>query len=429
MPLMLIVLSSAAIIQWPNLIRYVNEVGELRAIAGLLPHAPYLILALGFIMGWRYANAGMILGTATLAVAYYTINLIDPSDLPYGAVSHQPLTDGLTLVLPLNLALCSALIKRRLFTSSGILSLLFLAMQLPALTLFCHPNSALSLQVASALGSLSPLLADKLSDSSSWLSVVLGNRSLPVFSEIPTAAGAAFGLALLGVLLQYIKNKDIRISGFFFAIAAAMLGVVFQPSEPAVIFYFMAAGLILVITTVEASFSMAYMDELTGLPGRRSLNESLLNLGKKFTVAMIDVDHFKKFNDTYGHETGDQVLRLIASRLGKISGGARTFRYGGEEFTAIFAGKSIADAKPHVEAFRKAVESTPFIVRNRKRRKNNAKNRTEKKKAGRKQVKVTVSIGLASPAGQRPDPEKVIKEADKMLYKAKKNGRNRTVSS
>jgi diguanylate cyclase (GGDEF)-like protein len=117
---------------------------------------------------------------------------------------------------------------------------------------------------------------------------------------------------------------------------------------------------------------------------------------------------------------------MIAARLGRISGGARSFRYGGEEFTAIFAGKSIEDAVSHVEGFRKAIESTPFTVRGRERRRKNPNNRGKKTCFTHKQVKVTVSIGLASPVGQATHPEKVIKAADKKLYKAKKSGRNRT---
>ena len=152
----------------------------------------------------------------------------------------------------------------------------------------------------------------------------------------------------------------------------------------------------------------------------------LLNLGKKYTIAMIDVDRFKKFNDTYGHKTGDQVLKMIASQLGKISGGGRTFRYGGEEFTAIFTGKSVEEAVSHVEGFRKAIESTPFVVRSRERRTKNPNSRGKKSGFTRKQVKLTVSIGLASPLGQAANPEKVIKAADKKLYKAKKTGRTRT---
>ena len=94
--------------------------------------------------------------------------------------------------------------------------------------------------------------------------------------------------------------------------------------------------------------------------------------------------------------------------------------------TAIFAGKPVEDAITHVEDFRKAIESTPFVVRGRERRRNSANKRGKKSGFSRKQVKVTVSIGLASPVGQVTNPEKVIKAADKKLYKAKKTGRNRT---
>jgi diguanylate cyclase (GGDEF)-like protein len=423
---MLIVLSSATIIKWPDLIRQINDVKELRAIVVIMPLVPYIVLALGFVMGWRYANAGMILGTLALALAYYGLNFFRSPALPREVIIHQSVTDALAFLLPLNLALYSALIKRRLFTSLGILTVLLLAVQILAVFIFCHPYSYISLQVTTRIRSLSPQAADKLSDFSWWLGSTLANRSVFNFGGISTAAAAAFGLALLCALLLFIKSKDIRICGFFFATVAVLLGVAFKFSEPAIIFYFMAAGLILVITTIEASFSMAYIDELTGLPGRRSLNEMLLNLGKKYTIAMIDVDRFKKFNDTYGHKTGDQVLKMIASRLGKISGGARTFRYGGEEFTAIFAGKSVEDAISHIEDFRKAIESTLFTVRGRERRRNSVNNRGKKSGFTRKQVKVTVSIGLASPVGQVTNPEKVIKAADKKLYKAKKSGRNRT---
>jgi diguanylate cyclase (GGDEF)-like protein len=422
---MLIGLSSAIIILWPDLTRQIINVKELRAIVVIMPLMPYIVLALGFAMGWRYANAGMILGTLTLALSYYGLNFFQTPGLPREVIMQQSVSDALPFLLPLNLALHCALIKRRLFTSIGILIALLLAGQVLGVLVFCHPHSEISLWVSTAIRSLSPLAADRLSDSSIWLASALSYGSL-FKSKISTVAAAGFGLALVCVLLQFIKSKDIRTGGFFFAIIAALLGVVFKSSEPAIIFYFMAAGLILVITNIEASFTMAYIDELTGLPGRRSLNEMLLNLGKNYTIAMIDVDRFKKFNDTYGHKTGDQVLKMIASRLGKISGGAKTFRYGGEEFTAIFAGKSVEDAVSHVEGFRKAVETTLFTVRGRGRRTKNAKNRGDKSGPTRKQVKVTVSIGLASPVEQAADPEKVIKAADKKLYKAKKTGRNRT---
>ena len=426
LPVMLIILSSATIIKWPDLIQQIMDVRELRAIVIIMPLMPYIVLALGLAMGWRSANAGMILGSLTLALSYYCLSCFQTPGLPRGVTMHQSVSDALSFLLPLNLALFSALIKRRLFTTIGILAILLLVAQVLAVFIFYHPNSYIPLQVSTGIRSLSPPAADKLADFSSWLGATLTDGSLFNFARISTAAAVAFGLALLFVLLQFINSKDIRSGGFFFAIVAALLGIIFKSSGPAIIFYFMAAGLILVITTIEASFSMAYIDELTGLPGRRSLNETLLNLGKKYTIAMIDVDRFKKFNDTYGHKTGDQVLKMIASQLGKISGDGRTFRYGGEEFTAIFTGKSVEEAVSHVEGFRKAIESTPFAVRGRERRTKSPNNRGKKSGFTRKQVKVTVSIGLASPVGRATNPQEVIKSADKKLYKAKKSGRNRT---
>lgn len=423
----LILLSSLAIIKWPDLLKQMHDVKELRAIMVIMPFVPYIVFAIGFVMGWRYANAGMILGSLTLAFSYYSLAYLRSPELPRALILDESVTSVLAFLLPLNLAFYSALTKRRLFTFAGLLALILLTIQVLAVLLFCHPFSRISSRVMAEIKSLSPVVADKLSGFSSWQGSVLSDHSFFGFEGMPTAPAVAFGLALLFVLVQFVKTSDIRICGFFFGIVAAMLGIITRFSEPAVIFYFFAAGLILVITTVEASFSMAYIDELTALPGRRSLNETLLNLGKKYAIAMIDVDHFKKFNDTFGHKAGDQVLKMIASRLGKISGGAKTFRYGGEEFTAIFAGKTVEDAISHIEDFREAIGSTPFIVRDCKRRRKKKNDCRRKNSSIRKQVKVTVSIGLASPGGRKTDPEKVIKAADKNLYKAKKGGRNRTV--
>jgi diguanylate cyclase (GGDEF)-like protein len=142
---------------------------------------------------------------------------------------------------------------------------------------------------------------------------------------------------------------------------------------------------------------------------------------------MIDVDNFKKFNDIYGHKIGDQVLKMIASQLNKITGGAKTFRYGGEEFTAIFPGKSSEEAWQHLEKYRQVIATTPFVVRSKYRRKANSKSRGKLKTFGQKQAKVTVSIGVAAPNKKLTTPGKVLKSADKIMYKAKKAGRNRVM--
>ena len=72
----------------------------------------------------------------------------------------------------------------------------------------------------------------------------------------------------------------------------------------------------------------------------------MAGLGPRYVLAMADVDHFKSFNDTHGHDTGDQVLKLVAARLAQVKGGGRAFRYGGEEFTVLFPDRTLDEALP-----------------------------------------------------------------------------------
>ncbi|MEP6888088.1 MAG: GGDEF domain-containing protein [Nitrospirales bacterium] len=91
----------------------------------------------------------------------------------------------------------------------------------------------------------------------------------------------------------------------------------------------------------------------------------MLRLGSHYVIAVIDVDHFKRFNDTYGHEVGDQVLKMVASHIGLVSGGGQAFRYGGEEFAVVFPGKSMPDAVPHLDVLRTRIEDARFTLRGR----------------------------------------------------------------
>jgi diguanylate cyclase (GGDEF)-like protein len=183
---------------------------------------------------------------------------------------------------------------------------------------------------------------------------------------------------------------------------------------------------VLLLGLVHESHRLAFRDELTELPGRRALNESLAVLEGRYAVAMVDVDHFKKFNDTHGHEVGDQVLRLVASELRRVGGGGRAFRYGGEEFTVLFVGRSAREALPHLEALRTAVRKARLTLRAQDRpvRKPRAPAR---RRSGAKQVSVTVSVGAAERDDRNRTPAQVLKAADKALYRAKATGRNRVV--
>ncbi|MFJ4455029.1 diguanylate cyclase [Pseudomonas sp. NPDC089392] len=183
--------------------------------------------------------------------------------------------------------------------------------------------------------------------------------------------------------------------------------------------------LMIAAAVAHEAYQMAFRDELTGLPGRRALNERMQRLGRNYVIAMTDVDHFKKFNDTHGHDVGDQVLRLVASRLSKVSGGGRAYRYGGEEFALVFAGKTAEECVPHVEAVREMIAN--YVMRLR-----DPDNRPQDDTAGRQRragssggtVSVTISIGVAERQVDHRNPDAVLKSADQALYSAKGAGRN-----
>jgi len=183
--------------------------------------------------------------------------------------------------------------------------------------------------------------------------------------------------------------------------------------------------LILVAAVAHEAYQMAFRDELTGLPGRRALNERLQRLGRTYVIAMADVDHFKKFNDTHGHDVGDQVLRLVASQLRKIGGGGKAYRYGGEEFTLVFPGKTLEECLPHLEQVRLAVEQYRLQLRDQNQRPHSDK-QGRQRRAGKPvtEVAVTISMGVAERGIQHAAPEEVIKAADQALYNAKSAGRN-----
>jgi len=181
------------------------------------------------------------------------------------------------------------------------------------------------------------------------------------------------------------------------------------------------ALLMCLYAVLQESWRMAYLDELTELPARRALRERFQKMGGLYTVAMVDVDHFKKFNDTYGHDTGDAVLRMIATKLNKVTGGGASYRYGGEEFSVVFNGKDSESAKPHLEALRETIADTPFIInRSNSRRKGDKKVKRKRNKS----VKVSVSIGVADSSSNVSSPWDVLKLSDKALYRAKGKGRN-----
>jgi len=246
---------------------------------------------------------------------------------------------------------------------------------------------------------------------------------------LSTHAGAGFIVVLLIGLWRLCRHDSEYLSALVGSLLFMLVTLVFfdRPKISAIMLGM--AGISIVISVVRSSYDMAYRDELTGLQGRRALNERLKGLGSRYVIAMMDVDHFKKFNDTYGHDTGDEVLKMVARQIGAVQGGGSAYRFGGEEFCIVFTGKDADECEPYLEAVRVSVENYRMAVRDSKHRKIPAKvahqrrgRRTSNRGSGT--VSVTISIGAAQPDSNRRSVEKVLKAADTALYRAKKNGRN-----
>jgi len=165
-------------------------------------------------------------------------------------------------------------------------------------------------------------------------------------------------------------------------------------------------------------YESATRDGLTRVYNRKYLSEALprevgfaTRHGRPLSLMMIDIDHFKKINDTHGHSGGDFVLQSVARTLGVALRDEDTLaRYGGEEFAAILRDTGAADALLCAERLRRGVEGMTYDF------------------AGAK-VAVTVSVGVATMLPDKPiTHDKLVETADRCLYQAKRNGRNRVES-
>ncbi len=168
----------------------------------------------------------------------------------------------------------------------------------------------------------------------------------------------------------------------------------------------------------ERSLTLALIDPLTGIYNRRFLDahlgtvlQQMQEQGKPVSVVMLDIDHFKSVNDTYGHDAGDEVLRSIAERiLGNIRSFDMAARLGGEEFVVVMPDTPQEDAMAAAERLRTRIAETPIAV------------------VGGRLIVVTASLGVA--ASVRGDTSSMLlKRCDQALYGAKHEGRNRVMPS
>ncbi len=237
--------------------------------------------------------------------------------------------------------------------------------------------------------------------------------------ELITVIVSLAVLILGGRLFMAARHEGIYLIALVGIVMAALLP---RTLDHLIIFVTLFA-LIAVIYIISNSYYMAYIDELTQLRGRRAMNEALLRLGGTYSIVMGDIDHFKSFNDTYGHDIGDEVLKLVATELDRIKGGGEVFRWGGEEFAVIFNGKKAEDAALYVEQIRMAIEKRPFYMRSKDRPAQKPKE-IKKRVTSPKRLFVTMSFGIATSEKSDQGPLDVMKRADSKLYEAKESGRN-----
>jgi GGDEF domain-containing protein len=244
------------------------------------------------------------------------------------------------------------------------------------------------------------------------------------WTGLPDLGGGALIIAVLALLVASVVKADGIAQGALWATVATWGALVVEGRSEALIMVAGGGGAI-IAGTLESLYAAAYRDALTGLPSRRALDERIGSVPVGSVVAMVDVDHFKQFNDTHGHDTGDQVLRMVAWRLNDVPD-AEAFRYGGEEFALLFPGLSPKEAVVRLEKARASVAEVRFLLRSDDR----PKGKQGKEKRGRDGVRhglsVTISLGAAIRA-EAEHPLALLKRADEALYSAKEQGRDRVV--
>ncbi len=308
----------------------------------------------------------------------------------------------MTLLIPLNILIFSFLKERGFLTLWGILRFGFIFLQVLFIVwVIARQEKGL---IAFATCDLAAL-------------------DFPLFTPLPQASILAFFLAGAVLTIKHVCRRSFHDVAFIGVLAAMLVVLHTKDLNLLTPIFFAVSGIMLLISVIQHSYSMAFYDELTGLPSRRCLEQDMMKLGLKYAIAMLDIDHFKKCNDTYGHNVGDDILRFFASIIRKVSGGGKAYRYGGEEFAIIFPGKNIQEIIPHLEKIREEVASRKFSLRGKDRPKKKPKKIKGNRRNSRR-VSITVSIGAAEKNEIYNDSLSVIKAADAALYRAKKKGRN-----
>lgn len=355
-----------------------------KIIFSLVPYIFYAISILILWVSWHFnRNKFIFIITPLILVSL---------GFEYFSAKHaSSLFLYISIIYPIHLLIFLLLKERGLFSIWGILKVLFFAFEVALVLYFIYnPNEVLKSFIDINIFAISTY---PLKD----ISVVIG--ILLVF--------------ILTALVMF--NRYLIYNTSFLIITISFYGGFYFLKTPhANEISLLAISVIIFVLLIRESYRLAFYDELTELPGRRALVEDMAKLGMKYTLAMIDIDHFKKFNDTYGHDTGDDVLKMVAIKLAAVSGGGKAYRYGGEEFVVLFPSVEVDQAFIHTDLLRDIIAKSAFSVRNKK---------------SQKKIYINISAGIVQNSTKDKDPFATMKRADNALYKAKKAGRNQVVKA
>lgn len=394
-PYVLFCLAAAAITQMQDPARWLGSMPR------ILPYATWAAAA---FLGWRFNRSRVVFAVVVLALAEWSL-----WQWAVGGALTAPgrrlIQAAVSLLLPLNLLGFGLARERGVFTLRGVGRTLIVVCQVAVVMLVLRTNGKGLIHYLEF-----PIFP--------WL--------LPWQPPVAQPALITFAFACVILAIRAVWRHNAVDTGLLWALLASFAGLCWPQTQHAASLFLVTAGWILLVAVIESSHAMAFRDELTGLPTRRALNETLLQLGSHYSIAMVDIDFFKKFNDRYGHDVGDQVLRKVAGILSGGGGGGKAFRYGGEEFTIVFPAMDAEEAVEYLENLRSTLAESPFMVRGRVRP---ARKPTAAKKPSKpnRKVNITVSMGVAERTDRMDTPQQVIKAADRALYRAKKAGRNRVV--
>ncbi len=388
--------------------------GALRSGGTVIDFFYYTAFAVGLLLAWRFHSSRVASALVVLFLGHHAIEFFAQGRSPLAGPGLTAF-EAVSFLVPLNFVLLAISRERGVTLAVAVPRLAILFVQSVFVAVICRP--------APAAGS-------------HLFHGAFFGRTWSAWTPVPQIALFVFIAVFAYLIFRLVSRPKPVENGFAWALLALFLALNVGGGGLAARAYVASAAIILLVSIIETSYAMAYHDELTGLPSRRAFNDATLQLQAPYTVAGVDIDHFKSVNDTFGHETGDEVLCMVAANLAHVTGGGQPFRVGGEEFTILFPGRSPNEVMEHVELLRQAIEQSPFRLRGHADRRS-APRGPDRRSSGRKKstrprasaqkglLQVTVSIGVAEPQSEDTKVEEVLKLADQALYAAKRGGRNR----